>query len=442
MLSFLEELGGWRALLMLAGFFNVASLSPILDWILRFARRKTLCMELTASIDVLDHNVPDTFAAVASEISRTLEQDPEASKGPLVIKEIQLRRYGQAVRVFNGGVLRIGRVAIRMATTESTQSLGKNMTTYITYKWTMLVSAPEYSTIDAFTKACVEKYELARTAELAALPQSLYTVAQFEKDEAVFKSTPFKTTKTFDNLFFPLRDSLMKELDRFENNEDWYRKVGKPYRMNLMLSGPPGTAKSSSCKAIANKTGRHVVLLDTSKFSCASQLCNSILNFPGKHGLKYKDCMFVIEELDCWASATAVRESEADTDSESVCSDSPSSKGSRSVQSAEAIMAAEMVAEAKQKSASQLGVLLNFLDGVQEMHGSMILVTTNHPEKFDPALTRPGRLDTFHFEKLGPPEIAQFWRLYFDEDPPADAPTSATVAELTTLMSRRTRKIP
>jgi chaperone BCS1 len=101
-----------------------------------------------------------------------------------------------------------------------------------------------------------------------------------------------------------------------------------------------------------------------------------------------------------------------------------------------------MVAETKQKSASQLGVLLNFLDGVQEMHGSMILVTTNHPEKFDPALTRPGRLDTFHFEKLGPPEIAQFWRLYFDEDPPEDAPTSATVAELTTLMSRRTRKNP
>lgn len=67
---------------------------------------------------------------------------------------------------------------------------------------------------------------------------------------------------------------------------------------------------------------------------------------------------------------------------------------------------------------------------------------TNHPEKFDPALTRPGRLDTFHFEKLGPPEIAQFWRLYFDEDPPADAPTSATMAELTTLMSRWTRKIP
>jgi hypothetical protein len=231
MLSFLEELGGWRTLLMLAGFFNVASLSPILDWILRFARRQTLCMELTASIDVIEHNVPDTFAAVASEISRTLEKDPDASKGPLFIKEIQLRRYGQTVRVFNGGSLRIGDVAISMATTESTQSLGKNMTTYVTYKWTMLVSAPEYSTIDAFTKACVQKYELAKSAELASLPQSLYTAAQFEKDEAVFRSTPFKTTKTFDNLFIPNREIIMKELDRFENEEAWYQKVGKPYRM-------------------------------------------------------------------------------------------------------------------------------------------------------------------------------------------------------------------
>jgi hypothetical protein len=441
MFSFLEELGGWRTLFMLAGFFNMATFMPFVEWIMRFAWRQTLCMELTASIDVLDHNVPETFAAVASEISRTLEKDHKASKGPLVIKEIQLRRFGTTVRVFNGGSLRIGDVVISMNATESTQSLGKNMTTYVTYKWKMRVSAPEYSTIDAFTKACVQKYELAKSAELASLPQSLYTVAQFEKDEAVFRSTPFKTTKTFDNLFFPLRDSIMKELDRFENDEAWYQKVGKPYRMNLMLSGLPGTAKTSTVKCLANKTGRHVVLLDTSKFSDASQLCNSIINFPSKHGLKYKDCMFVIEELDCWASATAVRDSEAETDSESVCSE-PSSKGSRSVQSADAIMAAELVAEAKQKSASQLGVLLNFLDGVQEMHGSMILVTTNHPEKFDPALTRPGRLDTFHFEKLGPVEIAQFWHLYFDEDPPEDAPTSATVAELTTLMSRRTRKVP
>jgi hypothetical protein len=443
MFSFLEELGGWRTLFMLAGFFNMASLAPVLEWIMmRFARRQTLCMELTASINILEHDVPETFAAVASEVSRTLAKDPEASKGPFVIKEILLRRFGPTVRVFNGGSLRIGNVAISMSTTESTQSLGKNMTTYVTYKWTMRVSAPEYSTIDAFTKACVEKYELAKSAELAALPQSMYMVAQFEKDEAVFKSTPFKTTKTFDNLFFPNRQIIMKELDRFENEEAWYQKVGKPYRMNLMLCGIYGGGKSSAIKAIANKTGRHVVLLDTSKFSDASQLCNSILNFPSKHGLKYKDCMFVIEELDCWASATGVRDSEADTDSESVCSDSPSSKGSQGSRSVEAVLAAEAVAEAKQKSATQLGVLLNFLDGVQEMHGSMILVTTNHPEKFDPALTRPGRLDTFHFEKLGPPEIAQFWRLYFDEDPPEDAPTSATVAELTTLMSRRTRKNP
>jgi ATPase family associated with various cellular activities (AAA) len=40
-----------------------------------------------------------------------------------------------------------------------------------------------------------------------------------------------------------------------------------------------------------------------------------------------------------------------------------------------------------------LAGLLNVLDGVVDSPGRIIIMTTNHPEKLDPALVRPGRID-------------------------------------------------
>jgi mitochondrial chaperone BCS1 len=40
-----------------------------------------------------------------------------------------------------------------------------------------------------------------------------------------------------------------------------------------------------------------------------------------------------------------------------------------------------------------LAGLLNVLDGVVDTPGRLLVLTTNHPEKIDPALIRPGRVD-------------------------------------------------
>lgn len=40
-----------------------------------------------------------------------------------------------------------------------------------------------------------------------------------------------------------------------------------------------------------------------------------------------------------------------------------------------------------------LAGLLNVLDGVVDSPGRIVIMTTNHPEKLDPALVRPGRID-------------------------------------------------
>ena len=48
-----------------------------------------------------------------------------------------------------------------------------------------------------------------------------------------------------------------------------------------------------------------------------------------------------------------------------------------------------------------LSKMLNIIDGIPERTGQIMICCTNHPEKLDPALLRPGRVDCLiHFDKM------------------------------------------
>ena len=47
----------------------------------------------------------------------------------------------------------------------------------------------------------------------------------------------------------------------------------------------------------------------------------------------------------------------------------------------------------KKEDALTLDCVLNTIDGIMELHDIMLIFTTNHLEKIDPAFTRPGRID-------------------------------------------------
>jgi len=53
------------------------------------------------------------------------------------------------------------------------------------------------------------------------------------------------------------------------------------------------------------------------------------------------------------------------------------------------------------KDRLNLSGILNVLDGVVDTPNRLLVMTTNHPEKLDPALIRPGRVDKkFHLTYL------------------------------------------
>jgi len=55
------------------------------------------------------------------------------------------------------------------------------------------------------------------------------------------------------------------------------------------------------------------------------------------------------------------------------------------------------------------------LDGIIELNGIMIIMTSNHPEKIDPALIRPGRFDfKCEFKKASREIIKDMLKLKYD----------------------------
>eukprot|EP00966_Prymnesium_polylepis_P274584 6344250-Prymnesium_polylepis.1 len=77
----------------------------------------------------------------------------------------------------------------------------------------------------------------------------------------------------------------------------------------------------------------------------------------------------------------------------------------------------EAAFEKFEKSADKLNLagLLNVLDGVVDTPERMLVLTSNHPEKLDPALIRPGRVDKqILLSYIGAPSAAAMLTHYFD----------------------------
>ena len=68
-----------------------------------------------------------------------------------------------------------------------------------------------------------------------------------------------------------------------------------------------------------------------------------------------------------------------------------------------------------------LGTILNLMDGILETPGRILIMTSNHPEKLDPALIRPGRIDMIvKFDLCNHDEIMEIYKGITDEDIPDD----------------------
>ncbi|GLT92085.1 hypothetical protein SLE2022_099420 [Rubroshorea leprosula] len=152
---------------------------------------------------------------------------------------------------------------------------------------------------------------------------------------------------TFDTMAMDpeIKKSLIEDLDRFVRRKEFYKSVGKAWKRGYLLYGPPGTGKSSLVAAMANYLKFDVYDLDIKEVQCNSDLRRLLIGTGNRS-------IIVLEDIDC------------------------------SLDSAE-------------DDKVTLSGLLNFIDGLWSSCGDerIIVFTTNHKDRLDPVLLRPGRMD-------------------------------------------------
>jgi len=238
----------------------------------------------------------------------------------------------------------------------------------------------------------------------------------------------FESGKTFSNVFYPEKTDIVQRLDFFTKNKAWYKQRGIPYTMGFLFYGDPGCGKTSTIKAIANHTQRHIVSVPLNKIKTAKELLNVFYNT----NINYKDIplekrLYVLEDIDAADLKDTVgerSEKEKNKDEE----DNGSSNKEDSGVDLNFLGLLKNTAAFDKKFGAQkltLASLLEVLDGVMEMEGRMLIITTNYPEKLDKALIRPGRIDMkVHFGPMNGENIIRMYKHFFETDSPASVSSS------------------
>ncbi|XP_049848825.1 mitochondrial chaperone BCS1-like [Schistocerca gregaria] len=167
-------------------------------------------------------------------------------------------------------------------------------------------------------------------------------------------------------------NAILNDVKEFSNNSDWYVHRGIPYRRGYLLYGPPGCGKSSFIQALAGELQLNICLLNLSERGLTNDRLNHLLTVAPERSV------ILLEDVDA-----AFRSRESNTESSNTITFSG---------------------------------LLNALDGIVAAEGRILFMTTNHPERLDPALIRPGRIDI----QVGLPQaqteqIEELFRKFYPE---------------------------
>ncbi|KAF1812953.1 mitochondrial chaperone BCS1 [Eremomyces bilateralis CBS 781.70] len=172
-----------------------------------------------------------------------------------------------------------------------------------------------------------------------------------------------------------MKERIMDDIQAFLDARTWYLDRGIPYRRGYLLYGPPGTGKSSFIQALAGELDFNIAILNVSERGLTDDRLNHLLTkIPPR-------TIVLLEDAD----AAFVNRQQADE-------------------------------HGYAGATVTFSGLLNALDGVASAEERIIFLTTNHVERLDAALVRPGRVDmTVRLGEATEYQIGQLWDRFYEE---------------------------
>ncbi|RNF20666.1 putative ATP-dependent chaperone [Trypanosoma conorhini] len=156
---------------------------------------------------------------------------------------------------------------------------------------------------------------------------------------------------------------ILKDVQLFLRSSKYYEDLGVPYRRGYLLHGPPGCGKSSFVMALAGELRLSICPLSLSSRGLSDEALVGLLNSAPLRSI------VLLEDIDRAFSAD---------------------------------------------SHITMSGLLNALDGVAAQEGRLVFMTTNHVERLDDALIRPGRCDVkLEIGLLSRGQAQQLFRKFF-----------------------------
>jgi hypothetical protein len=258
-----------------------------------------------------------------------------------------------------------------------------------------------------------------------------------------WRETPFKSSKTFDNVFFENKSQVLDKINFFMHNREWYDTHGIPYTLGIGLYGPPGTGKTSFIKALTNyMKNRHLVNVPMTLIQTKKQLNDFYfesryrhLNAPNSVGFENK--IIVIEDIDCAGDIVLERSRKSSRNKETcakesdfqsveltdICLSEKLHQMDEDIQKTirENIMEESRKIITKFSTPSEemitLDDILNLWDGLRETPGRILVISSNHYDRLDAAIRRPGRIDiTLGLKNISHNTLREMYKHFYKSD--------------------------
>lgn len=175
---------------------------------------------------------------------------------------------------------------------------------------------------------------------------------------------PSINKRRINTIYLPLetKKKIVDTLNNFfaANTKEHYKKHGISHNLKILLYGPPGTGKDSIAKMIASEWNRNIFYLTGGKggrfipHSIMDE--DEVIHYP----------LFLISDIDKYPFLINDTNVELESDTQK---------------------------EEKQNNKISFGQMINALDGVMSGEDKIIVMTTNHIEKFSPTFLRSSRVD-------------------------------------------------